>query len=62
VKKWCKRNSAYLPKYSFSCNNREAATATSTRPRGLNTDAYNGPLFRTHHAVTIFTNVVTAIP
>jgi len=26
--------------------------ATSTRQRGLKTDAYNGPLILTHHAIT----------
>jgi len=28
----------------------------------LNTAAYNGPLFRTHHAVAITTNPVATIP
>jgi len=44
------------------CNKREAVGATITRERGLNTDAYKGPLFRTHHEVTIFPNTVTTIP
>ncbi|WVY95267.1 hypothetical protein V8G54_034355 [Vigna mungo] len=41
-----------LPTYSFSSNIKEPATATSTSSRGLKTDANNGPLILTHHAIT----------
>lgn len=50
------RNQYYLPRCNFSFNKSELRSATMTSIKGLKIEAYSGPFFLMHQAITVRIN------